>query len=112
MWQFGGITSCVSPNTDERDRFVQWARTIGSCVYGALGTLIPMALEMIANATGSSMALMTLVFALIFGFGGAMLSLRCYGAQERVRVVKEKAAGFPRRKLFRCCLKKQNVDAF
>lgn len=85
-----GITSCVSPNTDERDRFVQWARTIGSCVYGALGTLIPMALEMIANATGSSMALMTLVFALIFGFGGAMLSLRCYGARERVRVVKEK----------------------
>lgn len=85
-----GITSAVSPNADERDRFVQWARTIGSCVCGALGTVIPMGLEMVANATGSSMALMTIVFALIFGFGGAMLSLRCYAAQERVRVVKEK----------------------
>lgn len=49
-----GITSCVSPETNERDGFVQWARTIGSCVYSVLSVGIPMVLEMIANATGAS----------------------------------------------------------
>ena len=83
-----GITSCVSPETNERDGFVQWARTIGSCVYSVLSVGIPMVLEMIANATGASMALMTIVFAVLFGLGGAMISLKCSAAQERVRVVK------------------------
>ncbi len=83
MW---GITASVSPDSEERDTFVKWARTIGSCVYGAFSMGIPMVLEMIANATGSSMALMTLVFAVIFGLGGAMLSYRAYYAQERIRV--------------------------
>lgn len=83
-----GITSSVSPDSQERDSFVQWARTLGSCVYGALSAGIPMVLEMIANATGGSMALLTLVFAIIFGLGGAMLSYRCSSAQERVKVVK------------------------
>ncbi|MDD6728047.1 MAG: MFS transporter [Eubacteriales bacterium] len=81
-----GITAAVSPNSSERDRFVQWARTIGSCVYSALSTVIPMALEMIANAKGVSMAFVTLVFAIIFGLGGAMISYRCSSAQERVHV--------------------------
>ena len=65
-----GITAAVSPNSSERDRFVQWSRTIGSMVYGAFSTVIPMALEMIANAKGMSMSLVTLVFAIIFGLGG------------------------------------------
>ena len=81
-----GITAMASPNSNERDRFVQWARTIGSCVFGVLSTVIPMVLEMIANAKGFSMALVTLVFAVIFGLGGAMLSYRCYKTQERVCV--------------------------
>ena len=81
-----GITACVSPESDERDRFVQWARTIGSVSYGAFSMLIPTVLEMVVNATGSSWRLMTAVFAIIFGLGGSMMSLRCYKAQERVRV--------------------------
>lgn len=81
-----GITAMVSPNSNERDKFVQWARTIGSCVYGALSVGIPMVLEMIANAKGVSMALVTAVFAVIFGLGGAMISYRCSKAQERIRV--------------------------
>lgn len=95
-----GITAAVSPNSNERDRFVQWARTIGSCVYSAFSTVIPMALEMIANAKGASMALMALVFALIFGLGGSMLSYRCYAAQERIHVVQEVAAAKPVGELF------------
>ena len=85
-----GITSSVSPDSNERDRFVQWARTIGSIIFGVFSAVIPMALEMIANATGVTMRLMTLVFALIFGLGGAMISYRSYLAQERVRVLQSK----------------------
>ena len=84
-----GITSSVSPVGDERDRFVQGARTIGSIIYGIFSTVIPMSLEMIANATGSSLRLMVLVFAIIFGLGGAMLSYRAYSAKERIHVVEE-----------------------
>lgn len=45
-----GITAAVSLNSEERDRFVQWGRTVGSIVYGGLSAGIPMVLEMIANA--------------------------------------------------------------
>lgn len=88
-----GITAMVSPDSSERDRFVQWARTMGSCVFGALSTVIPMALEMIANAKGVSMAFITLVFAIIFGLGGAMISYRCSAAQERVHVNQQDKQG-------------------
>lgn len=84
-----GITAAVSSNSSERDRFVQWSRTIGSMVYGAFSTVIPMALEMIANAKGMSMSLVTLVFAIIFGLGGSMLSYRCSYARERIAVNKD-----------------------
>lgn len=84
-----GITASISPNSNERDSFVQWARTIGSCVYSALSVGIPMVLEMIHNASGVSMAFVTLVFAIIFGLGGAMISYRCSAAQERIRVNQE-----------------------
>ena len=87
MW---GITACVSPDSDERDKFVKWARAVGSCIYGIFSMGIPMVLEMIAKITGSSIALMTLVFAVIFGLGGAMLSYRAYAAQERIRVNPQK----------------------
>lgn len=85
-----GITAMVSSNSNERDSFVQWARTIGSIVYGVFSTAIPMALEIVVNASGMSFRLVTLVFAIIFGLGGAMISKRCYQAQERIRVVQDK----------------------
>ena len=81
-----GVTASVSPNTDERDRFVQWARTVGSIVYSVFSMGIPMVLEITVNKTGMSWRLATLVFALIFGLGGSMLSIRCHAAQERIRV--------------------------
>lgn len=84
-----GITSSVSPDGNERDRFVQGARTTGSIVYGIFSTVIPMTLEMIVNATGATMRFMTFVFAIIFGLGGAMISYRSSMAHERVRVVQE-----------------------
>lgn len=86
MW---GITASVSPDGNERDTFVKWARTIGSCVYGVVSALIPMAIEMVANATKNKMAVVTLVFAVILGMGGAMLSARAAKAKERVLVKPE-----------------------
>lgn len=85
-----GITASASPNGEERDNFVKWARTVGSCVYGVFGAAIPMGIEMAAKATGRSMALITLIFAVILGFGGAMLSKKTYKVQERIRINPEK----------------------
>ncbi len=85
-----GITASVSPDSNERDNFVKWARTVGSCVYGVFNMAIPMIIEMVANTTKKSMSLVTLVFAIILGMGGAMISARTYKAQERIRIVPEK----------------------
>lgn len=87
MW---GITASVSPNSDERDNFVKWARTVGSCFYSVFSMGVPMILEMVVKSSGNSMAFMTLVFAVILGLGGAVISKRAYAAQERVLVVPEK----------------------
>lgn len=84
-----GITAMVTPNADERDKFVQWARTIGSVVYAVFSTMIPMVLEMVVNATGQSWQFITLVFAIIFGLGGAMISKRADKTKERVKVIQE-----------------------
>lgn len=86
-----GITATVSPDSNERDRFIQGARTIGSCFYGVFSMGIPMIIEMVANATGSTLATMTMVFAAIFGLGGALVSYKTYAAQERIRVVAPEA---------------------
>ena len=81
-----GITASVSPVSDERDNFIKWARTVGSLVYGVFNMAIPMFIEMIALQTKNRMSLITLVFAVIFGLGGGMLSYRSYKAQERIKI--------------------------
>ncbi|MBQ4645315.1 MAG: MFS transporter [Clostridia bacterium] len=82
-----GMTSVVTPNSGERDKFVQLARTIGSIFYGVFSAVIPMIMEIVAKQSGNSLALMTVLFAAIFGLGGALVSAKCYKAQERVRLV-------------------------
>ncbi len=82
-----GMTAVVSPDSNERDKFVQWSRTIGSIFYGIFSAVVPMIMESVAIASGNSMALVTAVFAVIFGLGGALVSTKCYKAQERVRLV-------------------------
>ena len=46
-----------------------------------------MVMEIVAKQSGNSLALMTVLFAIIFGLGGALVSAKCYKAQERVRLV-------------------------
>lgn len=83
-----GMTAVVTPNSNERDKFVQLARTIGSIFYGVFSSVIPMVMEIVARESGNSLALMTVLFAAIFGLGGALISAKCHKAQERVRLVK------------------------
>ena len=86
-----GMTAVVTPTSDERDKFVQLSRTVGSVFYGVFSAMIPMVMEMVALKSGNSLALMTVVFATIFGLGGALVSAKCHAAQERVRLVKPEA---------------------
>lgn len=83
-----GMTAVVTPDSNERDKFVQMARTVGSIFYGVFSAVIPMIMEIVAKQSGNSLALMTVLFATIFGLGGALVSAKCYKAQERVRLVK------------------------
>ncbi len=82
-----GMTAVVTPSSGERDKFVQLARTIGSIFFGIFSAVIPMVMEIVARESGNSLALMTVLFAAIFGLGGALISAKCYKAQERVRLV-------------------------
>ncbi len=82
-----GMTAVVTPDSNERDRFVQLARTIGSIFFGIFSAVIPMVMEIVAKQSGNSLALMTVLFAAIFGLGGALVSAKCHKAQERVRLV-------------------------
>ena len=82
-----GMTAVVTPDSNERDKFVQLARTVGSIFYGIFSACIPMVMEIVAKQSGNSLALMTVLFATIFGLGGALVSAKCYKAQERVRLV-------------------------
>ncbi len=82
-----GTTAVVTPDSNERDKFVQLARTVGSIFFGIASGVIPMVMEIVAKQSGNSLALMTVLFAAIFGLGGALISAKCYSAQERVRLV-------------------------
>lgn len=82
-----GTTAVITPDSNERDKFVQLARTIGSIFYGVFSAVIPMIMEIVAKQSGNSLALMTVLFAAIFGLGGALVSAKCHSAQERVRLV-------------------------
>lgn len=82
-----GMTAVVTPNSNERDKFVQLARTVGSIFFGIFSAVIPMIMEIVAKQSGNSLALMTVLFAAIFGLGGALVSAKCHKAQERIRLV-------------------------
>ena len=82
-----GTTAVVTLDSNERDKFVQLARTVGSVFFGIASGVIPMVMEIVAKQSGNSLALMTVLFAGIFGLGGALISAKCYSAQERVRLV-------------------------
>lgn len=85
------ITAMVSPNPDERESFIQWARTVGSVSYGVFGAMIPMVYSLLIGFfPGVSQTKVILpIMCGFFAFLGAGLSRLCYAAKERVPLIKK-----------------------
>lgn len=85
------ITAMVSPNPDEREGFIQWARTVGSVSYGVFGAMIPMVYSLLigffpgVSQTKVILPIMCGFFAIV----GSGLSFLCYSAKERVPLIKK-----------------------
>lgn len=80
------MTSMMTPNPEERNGIVQWARLSGSTVFGIASAIIPVLIEIFADALNLGWAKSYILFAFIFGFGGSCISLISYRAKERVPV--------------------------
>lgn len=79
-----GITANVTPNPEERNQFVKWARMVGSIIYGVFSMGIPMGFEILVNVTGITPQLGAALFALVLALIGAGMSIKAHAAQERV----------------------------
>lgn len=84
-----GITAMVTPNPQEREGFVKWARISSSIVFGIATMGIPMIFEMLVNATPLTPQLGVVLCAFVFGFLGALISIKAYSAKERIKVQSE-----------------------
>lgn len=78
------ITAMSTPNPDERDNLVKWARTYGSVVFGIASMAIPMALEIFVKTTGLSWSVSIIIIVFILAFAGAGSSYKAYAIRERV----------------------------
>lgn len=90
MW---GMTSVMSPVSEERGRIVQWGRigaTIGSWLPGLISVFIS-----IANKFGVSEKILFAVLGIAMGLGGMLVSMTSSFAKERLLSVPERGgAGF------------------
>ncbi len=85
MW---GMTSVMSPHSEERGQLSQWGR-IGATVGSWLPGLIPVFLSL-AGRWEIPEKYVFIVLGVVFGFGGMMLSRFSSAAKERVLSVPEK----------------------
>lgn len=90
MW---GMTSVMSPVSEERGRIVQWGRigaTIGSWLPGLISVFIS-----VANKFGVSEKILFAVLGIAMGLGGMLVSMTSSFAKERLLSVPERGgAGF------------------
>lgn len=77
-----GMTSLITPVSDERASVAQWAR-IGAAVGGWLPGLIPIIIDIFAPNLLSEKTLFAL-FGICFGFSGMIISMFTHKAKERV----------------------------
>ncbi|MGI6522666.1 MAG: MFS transporter [Christensenellales bacterium] len=83
-----GMTSLISPSSEERTKVIQWARIMGT-LGSALAGSIPLILSY-KHLLNISEKELFLVFGALFGFGGMCLSLLTYKAKERIKSQKPK----------------------
>lgn len=80
-----GMMSLISPHSHERSRASQWVNIGVGAAWGIVG-LVPMILGA-REALGVSEKVLFLIFGIVFGFGGEMLSIFAYKTKERVEFV-------------------------
>lgn len=83
-----GMTSLISPFSEERTKVVQWAR-IGGTVGGWLPGLLPLIISF-KDTLGISEATIFAICGVVIGLGGMSISLLTYSAKERIRTKKPK----------------------
>lgn len=85
------ITAMVSPNPEERENFIKWARTTSSISFGIFTAAIPMLYSILIQIIkGPSQTKVILpIMCASFAFLGAGLSRLCYAAKERVPLIKK-----------------------
>ena len=80
-----GMMSLISPHPHERARVSQWLNIGVGAAWGAI-SLIPMIMGA-REKIGISEKLLFLIFGIVFGLGGELLSILAYKTKERVEFV-------------------------
>ena len=80
-----GISSLSSPDSNERRRVIQWI-SIAAGAGGTIAGLFPVLKDMLVSGENPAMSEKNayLLFAVIFGFGGMMISMLAYRMKEKV----------------------------
>ncbi len=80
-----GISSLSSPDSDERRRVIQWI-SIAAGAGGTIAGLFPVFKDMLVSGENPAMTEKNayLLFAVIFGFGGMLISMLSYRMKEKV----------------------------
>ncbi len=86
-----GISALSSPSAIERRRVVQWI-SIGAGAGGTVDGLYPMLKDQIVSRNIISEKNTYLVFAILFGLGGMLLSILSYRMEEKVQSAPEDGA--------------------
>ncbi len=87
-----GLSALSTPSAIERRRVAQWI-SIGAGTGGTIAGLYPMLKDMIVKSNAISEKNTYLVFALIFGLGGMLISMLAYRMKEKVEYTPEDNRG-------------------
>ncbi len=83
-----GLSALSTPSAVERRRVAQWI-SIGAGAGGTIAGVYPMLKDMLTSSNIISEKHTYLVFALIFGLGGMLISMLAYRMKEKVEYVPE-----------------------
>lgn len=87
-----GLSALSSPNSEERRRVAQWI-SIGAGAGGTVAGLYPMLKDIFVNSNILSEKNTYLLFAVIFGLGGMLISMLAYRMKEKVEYTPDNNTG-------------------
>lgn len=83
-----GVSAMTTPSSQERKRVTQWI-SIGAGAGGTIAGLFPMIKQIIVDSGKMTEKNVYLLFGIIFGFGGMLISMLAARQKEKVSVPKE-----------------------